>query len=77
MEEKLPVLPLSFREIQVLNLSKKGFSNKEISFQLKIELSTFKSHRYSIMKKIGLKGKAEFHKFLLSRTHENYNLPNS
>lgn len=77
MEEQLSMLPLSFREIQVLNLSKNGLSNKEISYHLKIELSTVKSHRYSIMKKFGLKGKAEFHKFLLSKTPSIYTLPHS
>lgn len=65
MEEKLSTVEFSIREIRIINLAKECLTNKEIADNLHIEVSTVKSHRRNIMKKLGLKGKSEFVKFLL------------
>lgn len=65
MEDKLPAPQFSIREIRIINLAKECLTNKEIADQLQIEVSTVKCHRRNIMKKLGLKGKAEFVKYLL------------
>jgi DNA-binding CsgD family transcriptional regulator len=58
--------PLSIREFRIVCLAKEGMSNKEIANQLNIEESTVKCHRRNVMRKLGLKGKVEFLRFLLN-----------
>jgi DNA-binding CsgD family transcriptional regulator len=58
--------PLSIREYRIVCLAKEGMSNKEIASQLNIEESTVKCHRRNVMRKLGLKGKVEFLRFLLN-----------
>jgi DNA-binding CsgD family transcriptional regulator len=65
MEEEKPAPLLSLKEIRVINLAKRCLTNKEIAEKLKIKVSTVKSHRRNVMKKLGLKGKNEFLKFLV------------
>lgn len=65
MEEEKPAPLLSLKEIRVIKLAKKCLTNKEIAEKLQIKVSTVKSHRRSVMKKLGLKGKNEFLKYLL------------
>lgn len=65
MEDEFSRLAFTFREIQIVNLAKEGLTNKEIAILLNIEVSTVKCHRRNIMKKLGLKGKSEFVKYLL------------
>jgi two-component system nitrate/nitrite response regulator NarL len=65
MEDEFSRLAFTFREIRIVNLAKEGLTNKEISKLLQIEVSTVKCHRRNIMKKLGLKGKSEFVKYLL------------
>jgi two-component system response regulator NreC len=65
MEDKLPTPQFSIREVRIINLAKRCHTNKEIADQLQIKISTVKSHRRNIMKKLGIKGKAEFVKYLL------------
>ena len=64
MKEHIPETKFSTREIRIVDLAKKCLSNKEIADQLQIEVTTVKCHRRNIMKKLGLKGKAEFVKYL-------------
>jgi DNA-binding NarL/FixJ family response regulator len=64
MKEHIPETKFSTREILIVDLAKKCLSNKEIADQLQIEVTTVKCHRRNIMKKLGLKGKAEFVKYL-------------
>jgi DNA-binding NarL/FixJ family response regulator len=64
MKEHIPETKFSTREIQIVDLAKKCLSNKEIADQLQIEVTTVKCHRRNIMKKLGLKGKTEFVKYL-------------
>lgn len=65
MEDEFSTLAFTLREIRIVNLAKEGLTNKEISKLLQIEVSTVKCHRRNIMKKLGLKGKSEFVKYLL------------
>jgi two-component system nitrate/nitrite response regulator NarL len=65
MEENTHTPQFSIREIRVINLAKRCLTNKEIAEQLQIKVSTVKSHRRSVMRKLGLKGKNEFVKYLL------------
>ena len=65
MEDEISRLAFTLREIRIINLAKEGLTNKEISILLQIEVSTVKCHRRNIIKKLGLKGKSEFVKYLL------------
>ena len=49
---------LSLREVEVLGLIMQGLTNKAISEQLFISFETVRSHRKSIMRKIGVKNTA-------------------
>jgi DNA-binding NarL/FixJ family response regulator len=59
-------MPFSLRENRIINLAKEGFTNKEIALQLNIEESTVKCHRRNVMRKLGIKGKVAFLRFLLN-----------
>ena len=65
MGDEISRLAFTLREIRIINLAKEGLTNKEISILLEIEVSTVKCHRRNIMKKLGLKGKSEFVRYLL------------
>jgi DNA-binding NarL/FixJ family response regulator len=51
--------PLSQREIQVLSLVAKGYTNKEIANELAISVKTVESHKANSMQKLDLKSRAE------------------
>lgn len=50
---------LTKREIEVLELVTKGYSNIEISKELKISISTSKVHVKNIMEKLNLKNRIQ------------------
>jgi len=50
---------LSVQEKKVFELLRKGASNKEISTELNIEVSTVKSHVYKIFSRLGVKSRKE------------------
>jgi two-component system response regulator DegU len=52
------------REIQVIELIKKGFSSKEIAIQLSLSEKTITRHRQNIAQKAGTTGKNGFRKFI-------------
>jgi DNA-binding NarL/FixJ family response regulator len=52
------------REIQVIELIKKGFSSKEIAIQLSLSEKTITRHRQNIAQKAGTTGKNSFRKFI-------------
>lgn len=49
---------LSQREIEIIELIKKGYSSKEIAEPLSISVKTVDVHRYNILKKLNLKNTA-------------------
>jgi DNA-binding NarL/FixJ family response regulator len=57
-------LKLSHREMEVIQLIKEGKTTKEIAAQLKISYYTAETHRKNIKLKVGLKGEADFIKFI-------------
>jgi DNA-binding NarL/FixJ family response regulator len=60
----LQKLKLSSREMDVIQLIKQGLKTKEIAEKLNISFYTAETHRKNIKLKIGLKGGAEFVKFV-------------
>jgi len=59
-QEKInPLDNLTVRELTIVSLIEKGFSNKEIEQQLSISLSTVKTHVNNIFKKLNIKSRAE------------------
>jgi DNA-binding NarL/FixJ family response regulator len=50
---------LTVRELEVLKLAAKGFSNKEISQQLNLKLSTIKGYMVEIFSKMGVSSRTE------------------
>ena len=53
------------REIEVLKLASEGLLNKEIADNLGIEECTIKRHRQNIMRRLNIKGRAAFMRFLM------------
>ena len=66
MDKLIISASLTIKELGVIRLAKEGHSNKEIAQILKIEETTVKCHRRNTMKKLGIKGKPAFVKFLHS-----------
>lgn len=71
---KLNHAQLTFKEIEVLTLCKKGFGCQEISEELYISVETVKTHRKKILKKLGLRGKQEFRIFIMHLLAEEFML---
>ena len=59
---------LTEREMDVINLIKKGSSSKEISAKLEISIKTVEVHRHNILKKLKLKNAASLIHFMNSST---------
>lgn len=59
-------IPFTFQEVRIILLIKQGMSNQQIAEQLHVAVSTVKTHRKNILKKIGLKGKTSFMHFVFS-----------
>ncbi len=53
-----PSAQLTQKELEVLNLARLGDSNKIIADKLGVSITTVKTHRKNIMKKLGVTGKA-------------------
>lgn len=60
----LKKLKLSSREMEVIQLIKTGLTTKEIADKLNISYYTAETHRKNIKLKAGLKGEADFIKFI-------------
>ncbi|MDP4129384.1 MAG: response regulator transcription factor [Bacteroidota bacterium] len=56
------------REMEIINLIKKGHSSKEISNALQISLKTVEVHRHNILKKLKLKNSASLVNFMNTRS---------
>jgi DNA-binding NarL/FixJ family response regulator len=59
---------LTEREMEIINLIKKGSSSKEISTDLQISLKTVEVHRHNILKKLNLKNSASLVNFMNTRS---------
>jgi DNA-binding CsgD family transcriptional regulator len=66
-DNKVSELKLTPREIQIINLISKGFTNKQIAHQLFISENTVATHRKSIMRKTQCSGAADLTNFAFSR----------
>jgi len=62
--EEPAINSLSRRELEVIQLLKKGLSSKEIALQLGVTLKTVEVHRYNILKKLKLKNTASLINFI-------------
>jgi DNA-binding NarL/FixJ family response regulator len=62
---------LSRREIEIIDLVKKGFSSKTIGDALKISFKTVEVHRYNILKKLHLKNSAAMVNYINNNQFEN------
>ena len=65
--ESAPYDLLSRREREVLHMAAEGLSSAAIARRLGISPRTVEAHRASVMRKLGLKGRAELIRFALSR----------
>jgi LuxR family maltose regulon positive regulatory protein len=54
-----PLDPLSERELEVLNLVTKGYTNREIATELIVEVSTVKTHINRIYSKLGVNNRTQ------------------
>ena len=63
-DQFLKKLKLSNRELEVIQLIKQGLKTKEIAEKLNISFYTAETHRKNIKLKVGLKGEADFLKFI-------------
>ncbi len=63
-EEPSGINSLSQREIEIVSYVRKGFSSKEIANTLHLSSKTIEVHRYSLMKKLGLKNAASLVNFI-------------
>lgn len=67
-----PAIPtpysLTFQEVKIILYIKEGLSSQQIADQLSISVSTVKTHRKNIMKKVCIKGKTAFTQFVFSFT---------
>jgi DNA-binding NarL/FixJ family response regulator len=66
LQDNFPNINFTPQELVILKLASTGFSNKEIGSKLFIEENTAKRHRQNIMRKVGIKGKSEMMKLLLT-----------
>jgi two-component system response regulator NreC len=55
---------LTPREVEILKLAEKGFTNRDIAYELHLSIRTVQTHRSNICKKLGLKGRSALIKWL-------------
>ncbi|MEY3918855.1 MAG: hypothetical protein RLZZ132_1192 [Bacteroidota bacterium] len=60
----IPISHLTYREIEIVQLIKMGYSTKEMANNLGLSYFTVKKHRENILLKVGARGKTEFRKFV-------------
>ena len=58
-EATTPAVQLTAREMEVAQLVRRGFANKQISGQLNIEVATVKNHVHNILEKLQLRRRGE------------------
>jgi DNA-binding CsgD family transcriptional regulator len=65
--ELLAPLGVTTREIEVIELLMKGYSNKEIASRLFISTDTVKKHTYNVYKKLGVQNRVQLNYFVQNR----------
>ncbi len=60
----IPISQLTYRELEIVQLIRTGYSTKEIATKLGLSYFTIKKHRENILLKVGARGKTEFRKFV-------------
>lgn len=70
-EQKPGIHSLSMREMEIIEMIKKGLSSKEIASEAYISVKTVEAHRYNILKKLNLRNAAELINFV---NHHSYAL---
>jgi len=65
--QQSPLNQLSERELEVLELVAKGYSNKEIAEKLVISVKTVETHKARVMEKLGLKTRPELVEYALKK----------
>ncbi len=68
-EDRLPPIPLTKREEQILQLMAEGLSNKEIAQKLYLQPQTVKNYVHLILQKLDLRSRLDVIKFLRSGKH--------
>ncbi len=68
-EDRLPPIPLTKREEQILQLMAEGLSNKEIAQKLYLQPQTVKNYVHLILQKLDLRSRLDVFKFLRSGKH--------
>lgn len=58
-ESRVPGVPLTARELEILRLVARGYSNREIAEQLYISQKTVKNHLTNILRKLGLQDRTQ------------------
>lgn len=66
-DEATSTHPLTSREEEILRLTARGYTNKEISEQLFISVKTVENHKSSIMKKLRLTNRAELVQYAIDK----------
>lgn len=66
-EEEVNNHPLTSREEEILRLTARGYTNREISDQLFISVKTVENHKSSIMKKLRLTNRAELVQYAIEK----------
>jgi DNA-binding NarL/FixJ family response regulator len=59
VDTETPTPDLSNRELEVLELMARGFSNKQIAFELQVAGDTAKNHVKSILKKLNVQDRTQ------------------
>jgi DNA-binding NarL/FixJ family response regulator len=62
-----PLLRLTSRELEVVNLIADGLTNKEIAARLSIEVATVKNHVHNILEKLGVRRRRDAAAWLRAR----------
>jgi DNA-binding CsgD family transcriptional regulator len=60
----IPISQLTYRELEIVQLIRTGYSTKEMATKLGLSYFTIKKHRENILLKVGARGKTEFRKFV-------------
>jgi len=56
---RAPSIPLSRREVEVLQLIEEGLTNREIAQRIVVEQGTVKRHVHNILSKLNVRNRAE------------------